>query len=140
MKKLFPLLVLCIATLAAAQAWSQTRYITDTVYVPLRVGNSTKHRIVHRGLPSGTELQVIKTEGDWSQVRTKGGLEGWLPAHYLDESPAAKTQLRGAHNKMGGRNGGKRRRQHRQVRQGRSRGLQKGTGNGVRHAHVPRKE
>ncbi|QQD19791.1 TIGR04211 family SH3 domain-containing protein [Spongiibacter nanhainus] len=100
MKKLFPLLVLCFATLAAAQAWSQTRYITDTVYVPLRVGNTTKHRIVHRGLPSGTELQVINSEGDWSQVRTKGGLEGWLPSHYLDESPAAKTQLRAAHNKV----------------------------------------
>ena len=39
--------------------WAATAYISDELTVPLRSGPSGGHRILHRGLPSGTVLEVI---------------------------------------------------------------------------------
>ncbi|MDX1505746.1 MAG: TIGR04211 family SH3 domain-containing protein [Spongiibacter sp.] len=87
---LFALLMANAMTTAA-----ETRYISDKIYVPLRVGDSVKHRIVHRGLPSGTRLQLLDSNDDsgYSLVRTDSGVEGWLPSHYLTERPVAATLL-----------------------------------------------
>ncbi|NKI17925.1 TIGR04211 family SH3 domain-containing protein [Spongiibacter sp. KMU-166] len=87
---LFALLMASAMTTAA-----ETRYISDKIYVPLRVGDSVKHRIVHRGLPSGTRLQLLDSNDDsgYSLVRTDSGIEGWLPSHYLTERPVAAALL-----------------------------------------------
>jgi SH3 domain protein len=80
---------------AAAQ---ETRYIRDVIYVPLRSGQSTQHRIVHKGLVSGTpltELEVNKDSG-YSRVTTAGGNEGWIQTQYLSAEPAARNVLKKA--------------------------------------------
>ena len=79
-------------------AFAETRYISDKIYVPLRVGDSTKHRIIHRGLPSGEKLDLLEASKDsgYSKVRTDRGVEGWLPSHYLVENPVARTLLNAA--------------------------------------------
>ncbi len=73
----------------------EIRYISDKIYVPLRSGTSTNHRIVHRGLPSGTRLVVLEEDADsgYSMVRTDRGVEGWILSHYLDREPIAAAQL-----------------------------------------------
>lgn len=104
MRKLLlpPTLLVClfIASVAVfAQAPSpgsnQTRYISDEFTVPLRSGPSSGHKILHRGLPSGTPLQVISEDkaAGFSRVRMQNGTEGWLPTQYLIAQPAAKDQL-----------------------------------------------
>lgn len=73
----------------------ETRYISDTQYVPVRSGAGNDYRIIHRGLPSGTRLTVLETsaDGDWAHITTGSGTEGWLRAqHLMSEVPAA-TQL-----------------------------------------------
>jgi SH3 domain protein len=79
----------------ASASIAETRYISDKIYVPLRVGDGSKYRIIHRGLPSGEQLELISSNEDsgYSQVRTSKGVEGWLPSHYLTSSPAARSQL-----------------------------------------------
>jgi SH3 domain protein len=69
-----------------------TRYIRDTLYVPLRSGQTTQHRIVHKGLVSGTRVNVesLSEDGTYSQVVTDQGLEGWIQTQYLSDSPAGK--------------------------------------------------
>lgn len=102
MKKpiIFGLLTLIITL--SGQAFAETRYISDKVYVPLRVGDGSKYRIVHRGLPSGTKLELIDSNENsgYSKVRTSSGTEGWLPTHYLVEQPVARSQLNKAESKL----------------------------------------
>jgi SH3 domain protein len=84
------------ALLAVSQfSFADEVYIRDILYVPLRGGESTKHRIIHRGIRSGTPLErlEINEQTGYTRVRTADGLEGWLQTQYLVDEPIASTQL-----------------------------------------------
>jgi SH3 domain protein len=76
-------------------SFADQAYIRDTLYVPLRGGESSEHRIIHRGIKSGTLLERIETneQTGYTRVRTSKGLEGWLLTQYLVDEPIASTQL-----------------------------------------------
>ena len=76
-------------------AVGDVNYISDELKVPLRSGPSSGHRIIHRGLPSGTHLTVlaIDEEAGFTQVRTSGGMEGWVRSQYLMSEPIARVKL-----------------------------------------------
>ena len=78
-------------TLAAAE----TVYISDELTVPLRSGPSNQHRILHQGLPSGTQLEVLGRDeaSGFAQIRTRRGTEGWIRQQYLVGEPIAKHKL-----------------------------------------------
>ena len=89
-------LLVGMALLAVSQfSFADEVYIRDTLYVPLRGGESTKHRIIHRGIRSGTPLErlEINEQTGYTRVRTADGLEGWLQTQYLVDEPIASTQL-----------------------------------------------
>lgn len=96
-----PLLLVCsvmavtMLTPIEIQAEQKTVYVSDIFYVPLRSGNSNKHRIIHRGLKSGTPLTLIESdlETKLSRVSTSTGIEGWIQSQYLSETMIARTQL-----------------------------------------------
>ena len=96
-----PLLLICcvmavtLLTPVEIQAEQKTVYVSDIFYVPLRSGNSNKHRIIHRGLKSGTPLTLIESdlETKLSRVSTSTGIEGWIQSQYLSETMIARTQL-----------------------------------------------
>ena len=79
----------------SSAAVGDVNYISDVLTVPLRSGPSTSHRILHRGLPSGTQLTIlaIDEEAGFTQVRTASGLEGWLTSQYLISTPIARARL-----------------------------------------------
>jgi len=83
-------------------AVGEVNYISDVLNVPLRSGPSTAHRIIHRGLPSGTQLTVIAIdeEAGFTQVRTDGGLEGWVTSQYLIGEPIARVKLAAAEKRL----------------------------------------
>ncbi len=89
------LVTLVLLALSCHAVLAETVYIRDTLYVPLRGGQSIEHRILHRGLKSGTQLERLETndETGFSRVRTADGLEGWLQTQYLVDEPIASTQL-----------------------------------------------
>jgi SH3 domain protein len=76
-------------------AVGDVNYISDVLNVPLRSGPSTAHRIIHRGIPSGTQLTVlaIDEEAGFTQVRTANGTEGWVTSQYLIREPIARVKL-----------------------------------------------
>ena len=76
-------------------SFADEAYIRDTLYVPLRGGESSEHRIIHRGIKSGTPLERLETneQTGYTRVRTGKGLEGWLLTQYLVDEPIARTQL-----------------------------------------------
>ena len=88
--------VVIFAILGSAEpAYAQTAYISDNLTVPLRSGPSNANRILHRGLPSGTELEILSRDEDsgFVQIRTTRGTEGWLPEQYLLDEPIARDRL-----------------------------------------------
>jgi SH3 domain protein len=84
-------------------AAAATVYITDTMTVPLRSGPSNANRILHRGLPSGTKMEVLgrDEESGFTQIRTMLGTEGWIPTQYLLDQPIARERLVIANKEIG---------------------------------------
>ncbi|MEM9624461.1 MAG: TIGR04211 family SH3 domain-containing protein [Pseudomonadota bacterium] len=92
--------VLALLTLTAALSstqtvWAATAYISDELTVPLRSGPSNQHRILHRGLPSGTQLEIIGVDekAGFTNIRTVRGTDGWIRSQYLVTQPIAKARL-----------------------------------------------
>ena len=83
---------------SASAEGSGPYYIRDYLYVPLRSGNSSSHRIVHKGLKSGTAVTVLEKDEStgFSHVRTRKGTDGWLRSQYLQEQPTAAMRLKSA--------------------------------------------
>ncbi|MFK7913974.1 MAG: TIGR04211 family SH3 domain-containing protein [Pseudomonadales bacterium] len=84
----------------AAEANESNRWISDRLTVPLRSGPTNGHRILHRGLPAGTQLTILEqdADSDYVRIRTQRGTEGWLEAQYLDKRPIARQRLSAAQN------------------------------------------
>ncbi len=85
LKTLFTLLLLTATSLQAA-------HITDKLLVGLyeTADNNTKPLKV---IPSGTPLDVLKTDGSYSLVRLGDGAEGWIKSTYITAEKPAKAQL-----------------------------------------------
>lgn len=96
-------LLLAAALGQAPVAAAATAWISDNLTVPLRSGPSTANRILHRGLPSGTKLEILSRDQDsgFVQIRTDRGTEGWLPEQYLVNEPIARDQLVVANRRIG---------------------------------------
>ncbi len=91
------LALLIISSISSAESM----YVDDTLLVPLRSGEGTSFRIVHKGLRSGTKLEVLeKLPSGYAHVRTPGGIEGYLPARYLTAEPIAKVKLAQANQQL----------------------------------------
>ena len=84
------LLLLALSSVAIAQ----TAYVTDHWRFEMRESPCFDCKIVVYNLESGTELaRTGETQDSWVQVRTLGGVEGWMPQRYLSENPSARSQL-----------------------------------------------
>ncbi len=94
MKTPFLFICVCLCVFSSI-SFAETNYIHDEVYVPLRSGPTTKHRILHRGLKSGLALERLSKseDGDWIQVKTPSGIEGWVQAQYISRSPTSAILL-----------------------------------------------
>ncbi|HEY5645977.1 MAG TPA: TIGR04211 family SH3 domain-containing protein [Pseudomonadales bacterium] len=96
------LAVALAGALCPAAARAESAYISDVLTVPLRSGPSTSNRILHRGLPSGTRLEILGRDdgSNFVRVRTENGTEGWLPEQYLVNEPIARDQLAAANRRV----------------------------------------
>lgn len=94
--RVFALFLLVMLGSGAAPAWAQsdTAWIDDELYVPLRSGAGQQYRIVNRGLKTGTGVKIVEwpEDGDWVQVSHEGD-KGWIQKQYLSRSPVAQMRL-----------------------------------------------
>ena len=95
MKNLIKVLLVGGSILATDLVSAQTAYIRDTIYVPLRSGEGSSYRIIHKGMRSGSKLEVLQVseESGYTKVRTSKGIEGWLQNQYLSYEPVASLKL-----------------------------------------------
>ena len=96
------LLLTIVACIALPQAYANTVYISDELTVPLRSGPSGQHRIIHAGIPSGTQLTIIGEDADagFTQIRTQRGTDAWVRTQYLVTEPVAKLRLASAQREI----------------------------------------
>jgi SH3 domain protein len=92
------LAVLLQLPLAAAE----TAWVSDVFYVPLRSGPSEANRIVHKGIPSGTVLEVVEEDpaAGYTHVRTAAGVDGWIGTQYVAHEPVAALALAAANKRV----------------------------------------
>jgi len=101
MKKITYAALLGASTLLAGislPSFAEDRYITDTIYIPLRADKDNQAAILKNALPTGTRLKLIREEEDanknkWAQVVTTDGIEGWIRSQNLVNEPTAAMKL-----------------------------------------------
>lgn len=82
------LLLSCLSVAAnASPAW-----INDHILVPMRSGAGGQFRITHSAIASGTRVNLLGVEGDWTKVQYKGET-GYIASQYITRSPTASIQL-----------------------------------------------
>jgi SH3 domain protein len=93
--------LLFLALGLAAQAQSQTRYVTDRTQVELRRGPSTEYRIL-RYLEAGDRVEVLEQNEAQGFTRVKVGedTEGWIPTASLIAEPIARERLAAAERNL----------------------------------------
>ena len=61
---------------------AETMYVSDIVKITLRTGPGADHRVIAM-LRSGQEVEVLKSEDEWTQVKLADGKEGWVLSSLL---------------------------------------------------------
>jgi len=88
------IIIFLLISISSTALYAETRYITDSLEITIRSGESNQHKIL-RMLKSGTALELLHTNPDsgYSQVRTSDGTEGWVITRYLEQQPSAQERL-----------------------------------------------
>ena len=71
---------------------SNARWVSDSLNTFVRSGPTDGYRIVGT-LTSGQKVELISTQGDYSQVRSESGSTVWIPSRELQEVPGQAERL-----------------------------------------------
>lgn len=96
MKKIILLFTLLGLTLPAL---ALTNYVSDDLVITMRTGKGNSYQIL-RTLHSGERLEVLSVDGEYTQVKTKDGIEGWVRSQYLSREPIARDKLARAEKRL----------------------------------------
>lgn len=76
----------------AEEAAGNVRWVSDSLTTYVRSGPTDGHRIVGT-LASGQKLELLGSQGDYSQVRSESGKTVWIPTRDLQEVPGKAERL-----------------------------------------------
>jgi SH3 domain protein len=76
----------------AAEAKPNERWVSDSLNTFVRSGPTDGYRIVGT-LKSGQKVELLTTQGDYSQVRSEGGGSVWIPTSDLQSVPSPSERL-----------------------------------------------
>ncbi|MGG2399685.1 TIGR04211 family SH3 domain-containing protein [Pseudomonas sp. SH1-B] len=80
------------AVLHAEEAASNQRWVSDSLNTYVRSGPTDGYRIVGT-LTSGEKVELLRTQGDYSQVRSESGSSVWIPSRDLQSVPGQAERL-----------------------------------------------
>jgi len=94
--RILPLLLLSLFLTAPLQA-QDVRYVSDKVFIVLHTGPGAEYRWAAK-LNPGMRLTLGKTakKGEWSEVTTSRGTNGWVRSEFLSSEAPAQVKLPGA--------------------------------------------
>lgn len=76
----------------AEETASSVRWVSDSLNTYVRSGPTDGYRIVGT-LPSGEKVELLRAQGDYSQVRGENGNTVWIPSRDLQETPGQAERL-----------------------------------------------
>jgi len=65
-------------------AVAENIYVTGITNITMRTGPGVEHKIVAM-LKSGTKLEIVEYQKDWTQVKTGLGKNGWVLSRFLTQ-------------------------------------------------------
>ena len=80
------------APVQAEEAAGNARWVSDSLTTYVRSGPTDGYRIVGT-LSSGQKVELLGTQGDYSQVRGENGNTVWIPSRDLQEVPGQAERL-----------------------------------------------
>ncbi|MDH4609001.1 TIGR04211 family SH3 domain-containing protein [Pseudomonas sp. BN102] len=80
------------APVQAEEAAGNARWVSDSLTTYVRSGPTDGYRIVGT-LGSGQKVELLSTQGDYSQVRGESGNTVWIPSRDLQEVPGQAERL-----------------------------------------------
>ena len=78
--------------LLAASSASNQRWVSDSLNTYVRSGPTDGYRIVGT-LVSGEKVELLRTQGNYSQVRSASGSSVWIPSRDLQSVPGQAERL-----------------------------------------------
>lgn len=78
--------LIAVTPVAQAEESTGARWVSDNLSTYVRSGPTDGYRIVGT-LKSGQKVELLSTQGDYSQVRGEGGSNVWIPTSDLQETP-----------------------------------------------------
>lgn len=78
--------------LGASAKAEEARWVSDSLNTYVRSGPTDGYRIVGT-LTSGQKVELLRTQGDYSQVRAENGNAVWIPSRDLQEMPGQAERL-----------------------------------------------
>ncbi|MHB9796450.1 TIGR04211 family SH3 domain-containing protein [Pseudomonas sp. MT3] len=76
----------------AEEAAGNARWVNDSLTTYVRSGPTDGYRIVGT-LVSGQKVELVSTQGDYSQVRSESGNTVWIPSRDLQDKPGQAERL-----------------------------------------------
>lgn len=80
------------APASAEEAASNQRWVSDSLNTYVRSGPTDGYRIVGT-LVSGQKVELLRSQGDYSQVRGENGSAVWIPSRDLQDVPGQAERL-----------------------------------------------
>lgn len=76
----------------AGSAWAEVVYVNDFLRLGVRPSPDPAEASI-AVVTTGDALTVLGREGDYIQIRTEDGTEGWVSQAYVSEEPPARLKL-----------------------------------------------
>lgn len=76
----------------ASVAAAQDIYVSGITKITMRTGPGVEHKIVAM-LVSGTRLEILEYQRDWSRVETSDGKSGWVLTRFLTQEAPLTLQV-----------------------------------------------
>lgn len=86
--------IVCMVVLACfpCLALAEQLFVSDVQEITVRTGPSLESKIVQI-LKSGSKLEKLKEEGEWAEVRTETGKDGWVLKRYITAETPTKVKF-----------------------------------------------
>ncbi|MDX1432953.1 MAG: TIGR04211 family SH3 domain-containing protein [Gammaproteobacteria bacterium] len=84
--------LLAALCLCARTAGAETLFVTDTIEIGIHESKNLDSVII-AVVPSGTPLEVVSRDGDFAEVRTTGGITGWVDTRYVVSQKPETTRV-----------------------------------------------
>ncbi len=88
------LFLIAVLTLPYSAFAQSTRYISDEVFVVLHSGPGKEYRWLGKLNPGDSmTLKSTTDDGEWAEVTTSAGTDGWISTEFLTSQRPAQVQL-----------------------------------------------